>query len=120
MPHPRLGLIPLLGVLLLIWSASVYSAFGIATFPRQEWVIESLASLVFLVPAVRILRGTRDQASLERTIRVVGFMLLLHTGWDALHWPGRSVIQTPVEPMIPSLLPFLEIPLGFLLLIRGR
>ncbi len=100
-----------------MWSASVYSAFGFSAYPRQEWLLETLASIIFLIPVINILRNTAHPAS---AARILGLMLLAHSGWDALHWPGNSLINTPIDPMFPKICPFLDIPTGILLLIRGQ
>lgn len=115
--RPKIPFLAITGMILLTWSLSVYSAYGISAFPRQEWLIEVLAALLFLIPVVRMLRGP---ASLSSAIRFLGAMMILHSVWDALHWPGYIVIDTPIEPWIPKICPILNIPVGFLLLIRGR
>ena len=101
----------------LIWSASVYSTFGLTAYPRQEWLLELLVGIVFILPIFSFLKG---RGSMSASVRVMGAMLLLHTGWDALHWPGHILIHTPLDPRIPLLCTYFDLPLGFLLLIRGR
>ena len=99
-----------------MWSASVYSAFGLGAYPRQEWIIETIFAVMFILPVIKILRSGAD----TKIIRMIGLMLLAHSGWDALHWPGYAIIHTPIDPSIPKLCPLLDIPLGFLLVVRGR
>jgi hypothetical protein len=105
-----------LGMLVLMWSASVYSAYGLSAYPRQEWLIETLASVLFVIPVVNVLRGV---GTLRSQLRWVGALLIAHSLWDALHWPAAPLIQTPIDPWIPELLPWLELPLGAYLLVRG-
>src|SRR5436309_2743447 len=86
---------PILGMLLLMWSASVYSAFGFSAFPRAEWLLEALVAIIFLIPVVNFLR---KPGALGASVRIIGLMLLLHSVWDALHWPGHALIDTPIDP----------------------
>ena len=115
-PH-QLSLLPILGMMVLMWSASVYSAYGISAYPRQEWLVESLASIIFVIPVLNFFKGSR---SMSGAVRLVGAMLLLHSVWDALHWPGQALLQTPIDPWIPRLCPFLDLSLGSWLLARGK
>jgi hypothetical protein len=116
-PRPDVPLGPILGMLLLMWSASVYSAFGLSAYPRQEWLIETLVSVIFLIPVVNFFKGP---GSFSTATRFIGLMLLVHSMWDALHWPGLVIIQTPIDPRIPKYCPFLDLPVGAWLLARGR
>jgi hypothetical protein len=104
-------------MILLMWSASVYSAFGLSAYPRQEWLVESLVSIIFLIPVINFFKGP---GSFTAAVRFVGLMLLAHSAWDLLHWPGHAVIDTPIDPRIPSYCPFMDIPVGIWLLVRGK
>ena len=114
---PQIPVLPILGVLTLMGSASVYSAFGISAYPRQEWLLEILVGAVFLIPVFNLFRGPGTFSS---AVRFLGLALLLHSGWDALHWSMHPIIQTPIDPKIPALCPWIDLPLGVLLLVRGR
>jgi len=105
------------GMLVLMWVSAIYSAYGISAYPRQEWILEVLASVLFIIPVVNLLRVPK---SLALAARLIGGMLILHTLWDALHWPDNPLINTPIDPWIPHFCPWIEIPLGSWLLIRGR
>jgi hypothetical protein len=115
--QPSVPAIPVLGALLLVWAAATYTTAGLLAYPRQEWLVELLTGAVFVLPVFNLLRGG---GSLSGSIRIVGLMLLIHSGWDALHWPGNPVIDTPIDPRIPRICPFLDIPMGMWLLIRGK
>jgi hypothetical protein len=119
-PEAAMGIIPILGTLLLMWSAAAYSVYGLAAYPHQEWLIETLAAIIFVLPVVKLLQGRGHPERLGSTIRLIGAMLLLHSVWDALHWPGHAVIHSPVDPFVPRICPFLDLPMGFLLLVRGK
>jgi hypothetical protein len=114
---PQLPIMTVLGMLALMWSASVYSAFGLSAYPRQEWLLETLVSIVFVIPVINLLKGP---GSFSHAVRAMGVMLLAHSIWDALHWPGSIMINTPIDPRIPMFCPFSDIPLGLWLLIRGK
>ncbi len=114
---PNLPFLSFLGVLALLWSSSIYSGFGMAVFPRQEWLLETLVSAVFLIPVVNLLVLP---GRLSRDVRMLGAALLLHSCWDALHLPSLHWVQTPIDPRFPLACPYVDIVLGFLLLIRGR
>jgi|GEM_PF-6469266 len=107
----------IIGMLCLMWAASVYTAYGISAHPRQEWLVESLAGILFLIPVVNLLRGP---GSLTVAARLIGGALIAHSVWDALHWPGSPIIQTPIDPWIPQVCPWIDLPVGALLLIRGK
>ncbi len=118
MPNkPQLPLLPVVGMLLLMWSASVYSGFGISAYPRQEWLLEILTAIVVIIPVLNLLIVPGDYS---KAVRLVGATLLLHSVWDALHWPAFTIIDTPIDPRIPKICPIGDIPIGILLLIRGR
>ena len=113
----RLPFAAVMGLLLLIWSSSVYTSFGISAYPRQEWLVEALVGAIFILPALNLLKGL---SQLGTAVRIVGGALILHSLWDALHWPGAALIQTPVDSWLPRTCPFLDLPVGFWLLLRGR
>ena len=104
-------------MLWLMWTASVYSGFGLSAFPRQEWLLETLISIVFLIPVINFLTCRGD---FLLGVRIIGVMLLLHSGWDALHWTSLDIVRTPIDPRIPQLCPLFDIPLGILLLLRSK
>jgi hypothetical protein len=107
----------LLGTLQLAISSGIYAFFGLTAYPRQEWLLEILVSVVFMLPALSLLKGNTTGKS---AVRLIGIMLLFHSLWDTLHWPLLSVIDTPIDPRIPQICPYFDIPLGILLLVRGR
>lgn len=107
----------ILGMLALLWSSSVYSAFGIGTYPRQEWLLEVLVSILFALPVLEMLKGPARSVNAVRNMAIA---LLLHSLWDALHWPGHAWIDTPIDPRIPHLCPWIDLPLGAWLLVRGK
>jgi hypothetical protein len=113
-PHLPVGSI--LGVLAMTGSCALYSAAGLSAYPRQEWIMEILVNALFLIPVVNLLRGG---GNLSTFVRVLGLMLIVHTGWDAFHWPGSPLIDTPVDPWVPKSLPWFKIPLGVWLIVRG-
>jgi hypothetical protein len=108
---------PILGLIWLTGSASIYGAFGVTAFPRQEWLLELLASAVFLIPVLNLLRG---RGSFSTAVRWLGLMLLAHSIWDALHWPELPVVLTPIDPRLARLCPTGDIVLGLWLVVRGR
>lgn len=114
---PQLPLATVVGMLLLMWSASVYSGFGLSAYPRQEWLIELLVAIVMLIPVVNLLV---TPGSLSSAVRFVGLALIAHSFWDALHWPGLTLIHTPIDPRITRICPIMDLPMGFWLLVRGR
>ncbi len=115
--RPDLPFMSVLGSIALIWAASVYSAYGISAFPRQEWLVESLAAILFILPVVALLS---QPGKLAPAVRIVGLMLLVHSLWDAAHWPGHAMIDTPIDPWIPKACPAVDVVLGMALLIRGK
>jgi hypothetical protein len=108
---------PILGLIWLTGSAAIYGAFGVTAYPRQEWLLELLASTLFLLPVINLLRGRSGYLS---AVRWLGVALLAHSVWDALHWPELPVILTPIEPRLPRLCPLGDLILGALLAVRGR
>jgi hypothetical protein len=115
--RPTLPLLPAMGMIALMWSASVYSGFGLSSFPRQEWLLELLVAAVFLLAVINLLVRP---GTLSSAVRVIGAMLILHSVWDALHWPGNILVDTPIDPRIPRLCPVVDLILGPILLIRGK
>ncbi len=114
---PHLSILCILGLLHLVGMAGVYLVFGLSAYPRQEWIIESLGAIVCLLPVVHLLRGL---SPLPTAVRYLGAMLLLHSIWDALHWPGGPMIDTPMEAWIPRICPGIDAVLGFFLVLRGK
>jgi hypothetical protein len=115
--RPRFSLMTVLGLILLIGAATIYGTYGISAYPRQEWIIELIASVIFILPVMNLLRVP---GSLASGVRVLGGALLLHSVWDACHWPGTPLINTPIDPWIPQSCPFIDLPVGTWLLIRGK
>lgn len=111
--------LPSLGAVYLLGTSLLYAWYGIEAYPRQEWLLEAQVSVIFLLPIVNWLRGPQSGVPREKTVRLIGFMLLLHSAWDAAHWPGRTIVQTAVDPRLPELCPYFDIPLGLLLLISS-
>ncbi len=114
---PQLPLLPVIGMILLMGSASIYTGFGVSAYPRQEWLLELLISAAVLIPVINFLVVPGD---FTKAVRLIGAMLLLHSIWDALHWPMLGWVDTPVDPRIPKLCPLFDIPVGIALLVRGR
>lgn len=117
---PPLSTPVILGVLSLMGAASTYALFGLAAFPRQEWLLELLAAALFLAPAFSLLRGRGRRSTL---IRWVGAALLLHAGWDVLHvgvGAYAGPIQTPIEPLLPKICIPIDLIFGVWLAFRGR
>ena len=112
-----IGWIPILGATTLTISALTYLYYGATAYPRQEWLLEAEISIIFLLPILTLIRRTKGRDAL---IRLIGTMLLLHSIWDALHWPGRPIVQTPVNPWLPWICPFFDLPLGFWLVASGN
>src|SRR3989338_5506457 len=83
--RPELPFMTAMGIIFLTMAATVYPAFGYAAYPRQEWLIELLAGVIFLIPAVDLLV---TKGLLMPAARVVGAALLAHSGYDLLHWPS--------------------------------
>lgn len=117
LPRPRLSFFITVGIIALSGAAAVYAAYGVSAWPRPEWLIEVLAALIFLIPVFNLTMGKGDLAS---AARVLGAALLVHSLWDALHWPGFALLDTPIDPWIPQVCPLIDIPIGFWLLLRGR
>lgn len=111
--------LPALGAVYLLGTSLLYAWYGITAFPRQEWLLEVQVSVIFLLPLVNWLRGPASGVSRERTTWIVGLMLLLHSVWDATHWPGLTVVNTPVDPRLPRYCPYFDIGLGLLLLTQS-
>lgn len=105
------------GATYLALSSLTYAFFGIRAFPDQEWLLETQISIIFLLPIVNLIRRVERRDSL---VRLIGGMLILHSVWDALHWPGRPVVLTPVSAWLPQFCPFLDLPLGAWLWIAGN
>jgi hypothetical protein len=115
--RPELTMMTVIGVITLISAASVYATYGVSAYPRQEWIVESLAALIFMIPVVNLLRLP---GSITSGVRIMGGMLLLHSLWDTLHWPGSGLINTPIDPWIPKWCPIVDVVVGTWLLIRGK
>jgi hypothetical protein len=115
--RPQLSMMTVLGIITLVGAATIYGSYGVTAYPRQEWIIEVLASIIFVIPVINLLRVP---GSLATGVRILGGMLVLHSVWDAFHWPGASFIHTPIDPWIPQSCPFIDLPIGTWLLVRGR
>ena len=111
------NVLDLAGTLLLACSCSIYGLYGIRAYPRQEWLLEVLVSLVCLIPCFEILIGL---LTFREAARWMGGMLIARSFWDALHWPAIPWIQTPVDPLLPQYAPFIEIPLALLMILKFR
>ena len=115
--RPQLPFMTALGLLYLTISASSYAIFGLSAYPAQEWLLELLVAIVFLIPAVNLLV---TEGKWDSGVRFVAGALLVHSLYGLLHWPSRPWIDTPVPHYIPKLFPVGDIFFGFWLLARGR
>lgn len=103
----------LIGALYLLLTCTLYAYFSIQAFPRQEWLLGVQVSILLCLPILHLFRPGENPA---RVSRLLGLALIAHSFWDSLHWPGFPLIQTPVDPRLPTLCPFLDLALGALLL----
>jgi hypothetical protein len=111
--RPQLPLLVVLAIVYLAGSAGTYLAAGLGSYPRQEWLVEGLASAVFLIPVFNLLHAP---GPIGPAIRFLGGTMLVHALWDAAHWPGRAWIDTPIEPLVPRLCWIGDVALGVFLI----
>jgi hypothetical protein len=114
---PWLSFMTVTGIVLLAMAAGAYGAYGLASFPEPYWLIEGLAAILFVAPIYNVFRG---RGTLRTAVRIIGAALIVHAGWDALHWPEFALIQTPVDPWLPRWCPAVDLPVGLWLVLFGK